>query len=179
MKPVRRGLQRLREGATWVRGTKRDQAHVPHRGRIRGASTALWLFGVCLAVHGCAASPEGGAVELSWALRDRELGFVNCERANVTTIRLAWEGTSSGFDTWPCNNQGEQRGVTGFNVPVGRVSLTISPECATGPADPAAYEAPPPIVRTLELGGIATLGAVVIEVDLKGSDTLPMICPSS
>lgn len=179
MKPVRRGLQRLREGSTWVRGAKRDQTHAQAHWRIRGAGAALWLFGVCLAVHGCTPSPQGGAVELSWALRDREKGFVNCATARVATIRLRWGEDEALSDTWPCNNQGEQRGVTGFDVPAGRASLTISPECATGPADPADYEAPPPIVRTFERGGIVTLGAMVIEVDLMGPDNMMKICPTS
>jgi hypothetical protein len=158
----------------------RDVAHAQSWRGPRVAAAHVLLFCVCISVHGCADSPKGGAVELSWALRDRQGMFEPCDQTTVASIRLDWETeAAAGFDSWPCNNQGEQRGVTGFDVPAGNVSLTISPECAEGPADPASFEAPPPIVRQVELGGIVTLGAVVIEVDLTGSDALPAICAAS
>jgi hypothetical protein len=121
-----------------------------------------------MSVHACGGGPQGGAVELSWALRDRTRGFVSCTDARLKTIRLDWTvGEERGFDSWPCDNNGERRGVTGFDVPVGTVSLTISPECSGGErAAETSYDVPPPIVRKVELGGIVTLGAVVIDVEL-------------
>jgi hypothetical protein len=142
------------------------------------------LFCVCIGVHGCGDSPRGGAVELSWALRDRSKGFVACDSpanpndSNVTHIRLDWKvGELTGSSRWPCDNNGERRGVTLFEVPVGTASLAISPECSDGPADPASYAAPPPIIRQVELGGIVTLGAVVIQIELAPTDSQARICP--
>lgn len=143
-----------------------------------GAVAWVLLFCVCGFVHGCGDAPSGGAVELSWALRDRTRGFVACTVANIRKIRLDWTvGELRGFDTWPCDNNGVRQGVTGFQVPVGDASLAISPECADGPASPDSYEAPAPIVRHIELGGIVTLGAVVLAIELEETPTHPRICP--
>jgi hypothetical protein len=143
-----------------------------------GVAARLLLTALWLAVHGCGAAPEGGAVELSWALRDRTLGFVSCTVANIQRIRLDWQvGDAIGFDTWPCDNNGVRQGVTAFTVPVGTASLSILPECPDGPADSNTYEVPAPVQRQVELGGIVTLGAVVVAIELESSDTRPRICP--
>jgi hypothetical protein len=141
-------------------------------------------------------APEGGAVELSWALRDQTNGFVACgnreadplEYGKVIYMRLDWsveksDGsggtvTETSFDSWPCNNNDERHGVTEFEVPTGLANLTVTPLCnrredgADVAADPISYRAPPPIRREVKRGEIVTLGAVVVEIDQK------KICPS-
>jgi hypothetical protein len=157
--------------------SKRDVSHVFGRRSSCVLAARVLLFCVCMNVHGCSDSPRGGAIELSWALRDRITGFKSCAAVNLPTIRLDWTvADQSGFDTWPCDNRGERRGVTSFDVPVGTASLAISPSCAsTADANPPpeaaeTYEAPAPIVRRVELGGIVALGAVVIELELIEGD---------
>lgn len=158
-----------------------------------GAAARVWLFCVGMLVHAsCGAAPEGGAVELSWALRDQTNGFVGCgdrddevpQYSKVIYIRLDWsvvraDGTvEQGADSWPCNNNDERHGVTEFEVPTGTANLTITPLCnrredgADVAADPVSYRAPPPIRRVVKRGEIVTLGAVVLEIDQT------RICPA-
>lgn len=120
-------------------------------------------------------------MELSWALRDHTEGFVGCGDTAIAFMRLSWIVSSPsgapvedggpalpllGSDFWPCNNNDERHGVTGFEVPEGEVMFTVSPECAANePAMPEHFRAPPPIPRNVTLGEIVTLGALVIEID--------------
>lgn len=158
-----------------------------------GAAARVWLFCVGILVHAsCGAAPEGGAVELSWALRDQTNGFVGCgdrdvalpQYGKVIYIRLDWsversDGTvEQGSDSWPCNNNDERHGVTEFEVPTGIANLTVTPLCNRGEdgadvaADPVSYRVPPPIRRQVKRGEIVTLGAVVLEIDQT------KICPA-
>ncbi len=166
-----------------------------------GAAARVWLFCVGMRVHafvlgglwilslplasslgGCSKAPQGGAVELSWALRDHTDGFVGCGETAIAFMRLSWsvvprsssgDGAEdggpiplAGSDFWPCNNNDERHGVTGFEVPEGDAMFALSPECeANDPAVTAHYRAPPPIPRRVTLGEIVTLGALVIEID--------------
>jgi hypothetical protein len=135
---------------------------------------AAWLLGAC------GQAPQGGAVELSWALRDHTQGFVGCGDTAIAYMRLSWTVSGDelpvedggpvlpryGSDSWPCNNNDERHGVTGFVVPEGEAMFTVSPECALNePAMVAHFRAPPPIPRKVTLGEIVTLGALVIEID--------------
>lgn len=159
-----------------------------------GAAARVWLFCVGSGVHGaaltlgllaltgaCGKAPQGGAVELSWALRDQTEGFVGCGDTAIAYMRLSWSVTSPdgipvddagpelprlGSDFWPCNNNDERHGVTGFEVPEGEAMFTVTPECAFNePALASHFRAPPPIPRNVVLGEIVTLGALVIEID--------------
>jgi predicted SnoaL-like aldol condensation-catalyzing enzyme len=132
-------------------------------------------------VHvGCGEAPRGGAIELSWALRDHTDGFVSCtigkddaSNGDITFIQLDWTVRNPGADDevgsdfWPCDNNDERHGATEFEVPEGQASLIITPRCfeANVAAHPATYRTPTPIVRTVKRGQIVTLGAVVIEIE--------------
>ncbi|WP_428264404.1 hypothetical protein [Haliangium sp.] len=133
---------------------------------------ALWV--------GCV-EVDGGAVELSWTLRDfsgdpiREEdcgGDIRCvcEATRIGWIRLHWqiegEGTgeraADGFWDFVCE---DNRGATNFSVPPGRQLLWIAPICSDGSLPDSGYEAPPPILRVVDLGAVATLDALLIAVD--------------
>jgi hypothetical protein len=129
---------------------------------------------VCLLVNGCT-SVGGGAVELSWKLRPASGStdiFVNCDSQivgtnPVTRIRLDWQvGETTGFASWLCT---DYHGVTGFELPVGTASLSVSPECATGGAAPNTYTAPAPEQRSVIVGNTIGLGAVELVVQV-GTD---------
>jgi hypothetical protein len=151
---------------------------------------------VCLA--GCEAG-TGGAVELSWKLRPGSSSiddkFVDCERGGdepntrrpVTWIQLGWEVVDSegnevkngrGQDAWPCD---DNHGVTGFALPEGTASLTITPTCGNTPyADPAApgtFIAPAPVQRQVTAGQTISLNAIELVIAVSLCDTTaPCIC---
>lgn len=127
---------------------------------------------------------NGGAVELSWSLRTFEGDSLEaCERAGIDSIRLCWlpqtDGGGSGggrcrptqYRAFAC---ADESGVTRFEIPPGPTSLWIEPVCADGlPADPNTYQVPPPIVRTLEEGQVATLSSLLVAVSDNQSCTGP------
>ncbi len=120
---------------------------------------------------------NGGAAELSWALRDFEGKPISgderpCTITNIKQIRLHWKAVTGDADTslvpdgteeFPC---GDNRGVTEFTIPVGRQMLWIEPVCQDeAAAAPGSYEVPPPIVRNVEEGTVTTLDALLIVAD--------------
>ncbi|MCE9580585.1 MAG: hypothetical protein K8W52_46120 [Deltaproteobacteria bacterium] len=119
-------------------------------------------------LHGCT-NVTGGAVELSWSLEDLDGVHIPCPDA-VTKIRLSWQ-TDEGLNSasFQCTNN---RGVTAFGVPSGQALLWVSPECTDGtePA-PATFVAPPPILRTIAVGDVVELHAVVLQLVVQ-SDTV-------
>lgn len=123
------------------------------------------------AVHGCT-TVEGGAVEISWNLRNVDGTGVSCEAADVVTINLNFrvtneDGTTSTRDEpFPCE---DERGVTGFVLQPGETPLWLRPACEEG--TPIAYRAPPPIVRTITEGEVITLDTQLIEV--RAGNCLP------
>jgi hypothetical protein len=149
---------------------------------------------LCLPVHGCD-TVNGGAVELSWKLRPASSAlsdkFVDCDSGTdlgvggkrpVTAIRLHWrvDGQESS-QAWRCQ---DNRGVTGFDLPEGTAQLWVTPECADGPASPAAYITPAIVERAVTRGNTVSLGAVelVVEVSYCGpamGSTQPCICATS
>ena len=68
---------------------------------------------------------------MSWALRStRDVEITDCASDTIARIRLWWEaGATPHFVAFPCE---ENHGVTSFDVPAGRVSLWVSPECLGG-----------------------------------------------
>ena len=130
---------------------------------------------VCLLVNGCT-TVDGGAVELSWKLRPASGStaiFVDCDSRfpgtnPVTRIRLDWQvGETTGFASWQCT---DYHGVTGFELPPGTASLSVTPECATGAAATSTYTAPAPEQRAVIVGNTVSLGAVEIVVEV-GTDS--------
>jgi len=141
------------------------------------------VFVIALALAGCA-DVGGGAVELSWKLRPAASSlpnkFVECDSGldgtqPVTRIRLDWEvaGKRSGFASWRCD---DNHGVTGFDLPEGPALLSITPECAEGPADIRAYTAPAPEQRSVILGDTVSLGAVELVLQVSYCGQQPCIC---
>jgi len=128
---------------------------------------------LCLGVHGCTEA-TGGAVELSWALRStRDRGIDDCAGGTIGRIRLWWEAAGKRrYTAFPCR---DNHGVTAFDLPVGRVSLWVTPECSDGnTADPEQFVTPPPIVRDVTIGEAVTLDAVLLVVKLD--DCMPAAC---
>lgn len=122
-------------------------------------------------------------MELSWKLRPASSSlpdkFVDCESGfpdtgPVTRIRLDWQVRDrSGFESWRCD---DNHGVTGFDLPEGEALLSVTPECANGPADPATYIAPAPERRQVILGDTVSLGAVEVVVHVSYCGQQPCIC---
>jgi hypothetical protein len=144
-----------------------------HTDAMNGSIAALSL---ALTAFSCAARDgSGGSVELSWKLRDsRGRLEVSCQAANVDLIRLDWNVDGElGTSTWPCD---DNHAITRFTVPSGEASLTISPDCPTGPANPSSYTAPAPLVRSVKEGQVVELGAVVLVLQLDGCNVQPCTC---
>jgi hypothetical protein len=149
---------------------------------VKAPTRVVFATVVCLVVHASCTDVSGGAVELSWLLRPSN-GDENacendqscCQASRVERMRLVWEvdGTT-GFDSWPC---ADNRAVTGFDVPPGQAQLSVVPECAGGVlAQPALYEAPAPVVRTLITGEVVSLNAVLVQVQISDCMAQPCIC---
>lgn len=151
-------------------------------GQISRYFTWAVRFGLCLCASGCHPI-DGGAVELSWKLRPASGStqlFVECDSGEpgtnpVTGIRLDWQvGAQAGFATWKCT---DYHGFTGFDLPAGTALLSVSPECASGPARADTYTAPAPEQRKVTVGTTISLGAVELIVQtIDCSDALPCIC---
>ena len=143
-----------------------------------------WAFrlGMCLCVLGCQ-TIDGGAVELSWKLRPTSGSpqlFVDCDSGQpgtnpITGVRLDWQvGEQAGTAAWNCT---DYHGLTGFDLPPGTAVLSVSLECASGPARTNTYSAPTPEQRTVTVGNTISLGAVELLVQtIDCSDALPCIC---
>jgi hypothetical protein len=154
-----------------------------NRRQPSGRSTRAATAALCLLVHGCGSSADGGAVELSWKLRpsSSELSdkFVNCNSGKdgtgpIVEMRLEWDvdGVRDGTQ-WPCDNN---YGVTGFDLPKGVALLSVVPICETGPASPDTYTSPAPAERTVNPGDTVSLGAVELVVVVSYCDSQPCIC---
>jgi hypothetical protein len=141
--------------------------------------TALYL-----AVHAACSTVDGGAVELSWRLKPTSGAgtsqpFIDCASklpgtGPVTGIRLDWQvGSDHAFAVFDCS---PGHGITRFEVPPGQALLSVSPVCASGPADPSTYTAPAPEQRTVTVGNTVTLGAVELVLTVTNCDLQPCIC---
>ena len=76
-------------------------------------------------------------------------------------------------EAWPCS---DNRAVTAFDLPAGDAALWVVPECESGPAAQDTYEAPAPVVRTLVVGDVVSLDAVVVQVQIASCTVQPCIC---
>jgi hypothetical protein len=118
-----------------------------------------------LALQSCV-DVNGGAVELSWAIR-RENGTPgSCAEAGVARIQLCarQEGQPDApcapVDEWPCETY---RGTTRFDIPPGRYAFSIVPICRSGAESPHPNtRVPAPIVRDITEGDVAELDALLI-----------------
>jgi hypothetical protein len=152
----------------------------------RGANRAIVIaaaLGGALLSSSCV-QVDGGAVELSWTLRDFDGEPTNCAEARIDEVRICWQSVADGgtSGTRSCRRDSsrtfacvDSRGVTGFEIPPGRAVVWIEPVCADGqPPETDTYEVPAPIARTVETGQVVTLGALLIVAD---DSTEP--CPRS
>lgn len=155
------------------------------------APGAIWLAPIAafLAVTSVACvEVNGGAVELSWSVRNFAGDRVgdDCQNldsrrgplVHVQGIRLAWKAVANGGDDAAMEPDGsadfacrDGRGITRFEVPVGRQMLWIVPLCADSAPSAGTYQVPPPIVRTIEEGAVTTLDALLV---VAGESTCPI-----
>lgn len=139
----------------------------------------LAAAGVAAAALTACVQVDGGAVELSWSLRDFEGAKNDCAQSGITEIRVCWlplaDGGTSGppecaiqrtdgglrqlFRSFDCV---EKRGVTRFEVPPGPNAFFVQPICSGGDEPTGPYQVPSPIVRTVESGQVVTLDQVLI-----------------
>lgn len=113
---------------------------------------------------------------MSWALRStRDVEINDCARGTIGSIRLWWDtGSTPHFTRFPC---GENHGVTAFDLPSGRVSLWVTPECIGGREPPSEmFVTPPPIVRDVAVGEAVTLDAVLLVVKIDDCTAVSCVC---
>ena len=92
----------------------------------------------------------------------------------MTGIRLDWQvGSDSAFEVFDCD---AGHGITRFEVPAGDALLTVSPVCASGPADTSTYTAPAPEQRTVTVGNTVSLGAVELILTVSSCGQQACIC---
>jgi hypothetical protein len=109
----------------------------------------------------------------------------SCGNADITQVRVCWQaddGSEPDFSQciadqmrqFGCN---KSSGISNFEITPGRNSFWIVPVCDDGSvAAIGTYQVPPPIVRTVEEGGIVTLGSLLI---VATDNTDPStVCPS-
>lgn len=130
---------------------------------------------------------DGGAVEFSWAVRDFSGESTDCITAKIDTVTLCWRDTAI-TDQLDCVSDDSrdfvcdrEQGATAFEVPPGERTLWIEVGCSTSGtrADPAGYEVPAPIVRTVTSGDIVTLNSllVVASKTQENCGERPCTCP--
>jgi hypothetical protein len=134
-------------------------------------ATAVLVSTACVQV-------EGGAVELSWCLRDFQGAKNDCAQSRIEQIRVCWVPVTDGgagppvctiqrtdaglrelFDLFECS---DKRGVTRFQVPTGANAFFVQPICIGGGEPTGPFQVPSPIVRTVESGQVVTLNQVLI-----------------
>jgi hypothetical protein len=147
-------------------------------------SPRILVTALYLAVHAACSTVDGGAVELSWRLKPNSGAgtsqpFIDCDSklegtGPVTGIRLDWESDrGSAFEVFDCD---AGHGITRFEVPPGIALLTVSPVCASGPADTTTYTAPAPDERAVTVGNTVSLGAVELILTVSSCDQQRCIC---
>ncbi len=142
---------------------------------VRGALMALVTLVTLTAASANLSCVEidGGAVELSWALRNFEGNRIRlCDDARVRWIQLAWKsadddgtgavGPADGTLRFECV---ENRGVTNFVVPPGPQLLWIEPVCSGGDTPAGPFQVPAPIRREIVAGTVVTLDALLVVAD--------------
>ena len=128
---------------------------------------------------------DGGAVELSWELRQFDgTNTETCSFVQIESVRLCWVPVTDApvqaqclptrSETFGCPRF---RGSTSFEIAAGPTALFIEVLCQGGdPAPPTDYIVPPPIVRQVEDGQIVTLNSLLIVAGnggTSGADTCP------
>lgn len=128
-----------------------------------------------LAAPGCV-QIEGGAVELSWSIRDFDDNKVECGAADIESIRICWQAVSAGtplecrlFHSFDCL---ASRGVSEFEIDEGETAFFVQPRCNVGGTELVPigdYEVPSPIVREVAVGKVVTLNQLLVLVTSPAS----------
>jgi hypothetical protein len=105
----------------------------------------------------------------------RDRGIDDCVGGSITRIRLWWATEDSRrYTAFPCE---ANHGVTAFDLPVGQVSLYVTPECMNGnTADPEDFVSAPPIVREVAIGETVTLDAILLVVRVDDCASTTCVC---
>jgi hypothetical protein len=125
----------------------------------------LMLLGACVDI-------SGGAVEFSWAIRNPDGEGSDCVAAQMDAVRLRARPLAGGPDLvaeFLCN---DFHGTTTFRIPEGEYALCIEPVCSSAAATRVIATVPSPIVRTITLGDVVQLNALLIETDEAGTGTV-------
>lgn len=142
---------------------------------------------ICSALAGCV-NVEGGAVELSWSLRDGNDDKLTCAEARISEIRICWEPKNQigpegaecrEFWDFPCD---VSRGVSIFDIQEGEIAFFVQPRCEgddgqSTAARPDKYQVPPPILRQVERGKVVTLNQILILVSEPNCLADECTCP--
>jgi len=128
-----------------------------------------------MAATGCV-QVEGGAVELSWSIRDFNGTKVECGAALIEEVRICWQAIDAPGDiecrlshSFPCL---ASRGVSEFEVDEGDTAFFIQPRCVVAGEElvpQGEYQVPAPIVRKVEKGKVVTLNQLLVLVTPPGS----------
>jgi hypothetical protein len=143
-------------------------------------SRRLLVILIAAAAAGGCVEIDGGAVELSWTLRDSDGKQNDCQSARIDQIRICWspladDASTSGtlscqvaredggierlYRAFDCE---QNRGVTRFEVPPGPNALFVSPLCVGAQEPTGPFNVPAPIVRTVVKGEVVTLDQILI-----------------
>jgi hypothetical protein len=133
-------------------------------GRAIDVTLALVLvsYAACVDVN-------GGAVELSWAIKKADGQPVNdCDAARISRVTLhavpvAPTTGSELADSWSCD---AFHGTTLFNIPAGQYALSITLCDGTGLTQTG--RVPAPIVRDITKGDVVELDALLIVTNVNG-----------
>jgi len=168
----------------------------------RAVQPRVLLAGCVIAIAAATTLPacvevDGGAVELSWRLRDSTGGEEPdmCTVTRVGKIRICWipldadaglpsqpqctiERLDGGFkELYRDFDCVEKRGVTRFEVPPGQNAFFVQPVCNDGRAPTGPYQVPPPIVRQVDSGAVVTLNQLLVIVTPTDCQGDACTCP--
>lgn len=124
---------------------------------------------------------NGGAVELSWFLISASGKVTNCGEVGIEQVRICWtpvDAAPADIGMLACSPGQtrdflctDSRGVTDFSIETGPQLFWIEPLCASGePRATGTYEVPPPILRSVQDGGVVTLSSLLIVDLVAGPD---------
>ena len=130
-----------------------------------------WLVAVVISSSwlGCV-QIDGGAIELSWALRDFDGDSAECIDMRIDVVTLCWRDAFIGgpLECDPGSSRDfvceVEQGATAFEVQTGDQSLWIEVSCSntSARAERSTYDVPAPIVRTITDGDIITLNSLLV-----------------
>jgi hypothetical protein len=123
---------------------------------------------------------SGGAVEVSWTVRTFDGDTTTCAAVGLQRIRVCWQALQT-----DASNLGQcrefdceaSRGITKFAITPGRTALYLEPICTDGMVA-RNYEVPPPIVRNIVEGEVATLNQLlIVATEDRNCDSGQCTCP--